>query len=170
MFPTWPDEGRYFVGANFPCGEKVIAEETTYKPDSPALSVNVRKARWEKLMEENKGKIGAAAAMLFEADHLDAATGAEALNGNALCGHIDEDPKGLPEFIWTPYYPAGSVQGKVTTAALASGLKLWARRGHPCGRDFIAADFFSRHQEYAWQAPFLEDMKAFPWTFFEAKK
>jgi hypothetical protein len=47
---------------------------------------------------------------------------------------------------------------------------MWARRGHPCGQDFIAADFFSAHAEYAWMEKFLKDMKAFPWTLFEAKK
>ncbi|MEW5900264.1 MAG: C45 family peptidase [Acidobacteriota bacterium] len=167
---VWRTKDGYFVGANFPCDAKVIAEETTYKADDSSLTVNVRRARWEKLMEEYKGKINAEAGKLFEADHIDAATGTEALNSRTLCGHVDEDPKGLPEFIWTPHYPAGSVQGKVTTTTLAKELKLWARKGHPCGRDFLAADFFSRHPEYSWQAPFLEDMKAFDWTLFEAKK
>lgn len=167
---VWRTSDGYFVGANFPCGEKVIAEETTYKPDDPNLTVNVRKARWEKLMEEYKGKINAEAGKLFEADHIDASTGKEAANSKTLCGHVDEDPNGLPEFIWTPFYPAGSVQGKVTTAALAKELKMWARRGHPCGQDFIAAGFFMARPEYAWMDKYLKDMKAFPWTLFEAKK
>jgi hypothetical protein len=42
--------------------------------------------------------------------------------------------------------------------------------GHPCGRDFIAADFLAKHPEYKWQAPYLKDLKAQPWTLFEAKK
>jgi hypothetical protein len=166
----WRTADGYFAGANFPCDEKVIAEETTYKPDDLNLTVNVRKARWEQLMEEYKGRINAETAKLFEADHLDASSGSVALNSQVLCGHVDEDPRGLPEFIWPAYYPAGSVQGKVTTAALAGELKMWARMGHPCGRDFLAAEFFSRHPEFSWQAEFLKDMKSYPWTLFEAKK
>ncbi len=167
---VWRTTKGYFAGANFPCGAKTIAEETTYNPDDAALTVNIRRARWEQLMEEYKGRINAETAKLFEGDHIDASTGAEAWNSNTLCGHIDEDPRGLPEFIWSPYYPAGSVQGKVTTAALARELKLWARMGHPCGRDFIASEFFAAHPEYAEQGKFLKDMKAHPWTLFEAKK
>jgi hypothetical protein len=62
------------------------------------------------------------------------------------------------------------VQGKVTTAALAKEMKIWARMGHPCGEDFLAAPFFERHPEFAWQGKFLRDMKGNPWTLFEAKK
>ncbi|MFZ2053468.1 MAG: C45 family peptidase [Candidatus Aminicenantales bacterium] len=167
---VWRTSDGFFAGANFPCDPKVIAEETTYDPEDPSLTVNVRKARWEKLLDDNKGMINAETAMIFEADHIDASTGQLSPNGKTLCGHIDVDPNGLPEFIWTPYYPAGSVQGKVTTSALAGDLKLWARKGHPCGQDFIAADFFAAHPEYAWMERFLVDMKAFPWTLFEAKK
>ena len=42
--------------------------------------------------------------------------------------------------------------------------------GHPCGRDFVAADFLAKHPEYAWQAPYLKDLKAYPWTLFESKR
>ena len=56
----------------------------------------VRKARWEKLMAENKGRITAELGRAFEGDHTDASTGATASNGNVLCGHIEDDPKGWP--------------------------------------------------------------------------
>jgi hypothetical protein len=108
--------------------------------------------------------------MAFLGDHLDASTGAEARNGNVLCGHIDTDAKGLPEFSWAAHFPGGAVQGKAVSAALASELKMWARMGHPCGEDFSAAAFVEKHPEWAWQIPYLRDMKANPWTLFEAKK
>jgi len=69
------------------------------------------------------GTAGVEGQGIFEADHIDASTGRPSPNSKTLCGHIDVDPDGLPEFIWTPYYPAGSVQGKVTTTALAGELK-----------------------------------------------
>lgn len=72
----------------------------------------------------------------------------------------------MPEFSWPPFYPAGSVQARVTTAALARDLKLWARMGHPCGRDFIAARFLEKRPEFKWQEKFLRDMKSHPWTLF----
>jgi hypothetical protein len=44
-----------------------------------------------------------------------------------------------------------------------------ARAGHPCGEDFLAKPFLAAHPEYAWQALFLHDMKAGPWTEFHSE-
>ena len=166
----WRTRDGCFIGSNFPGDEKVIAEETTFDPSDKGQSVLVRKARWEQLMAEYKGYIDVEDAKLFEADHLDLAAGRTGFNSNVLCGHVDEDPRGTPEFGWAPFSPAGSVQGKVTSTALAREMKFWARMGHPCGKEFIAADFLAAHPEYAWQKPYLKDLKAFPWTLFEAGK
>ncbi|HOW84874.1 MAG TPA: C45 family autoproteolytic acyltransferase/hydrolase [Candidatus Aminicenantes bacterium] len=166
----WRTRDGCFVGSNFPGDEKVIAEETTFDPSDQGQSVLVRKARWEQLMAEYKGYIEVEDAKLFEADHLDLASGRTGFNSNVLCGHVDEDPKGAPELGWAPFAPAGSVQGKVTSTALAKEMKIWARMGHPCGRDFSAAGFLAAHPEYAWQEPYLKDLKASPWTLFQAGK
>ena len=168
--PVWKTKDGYYIGSNFASDEKFIAEETTFNPVDSAQSVLVRKARWEKLMEENKGKINAESGKLFEADHIDAATGQAAANANTLCGHVDQDSKGCPEFSWKPFWPGGSVQGKVTTARLAGQMKMWARMGHPCGEDFLARPFLAVHPEFEWQNQFLKDMKSNPWTLFEGKK
>jgi len=167
---VWRSSDGYFVGANFPLDEKLIAEETTFNPAAPGLSVYARRDRWEQLMLENKGAIDIEKAMAFLGDHLDVQTGARASNGNVLCGHVDTDPRGLPEFDWAPFFPGGSVQGKATSTALAKDLKIWARMGHPCGQDFLAAPFVAAHPEFAWQIPYLRDMKANPWTMFGGKK
>jgi hypothetical protein len=166
----WRTTDGYFVGSNFPGDEKVIAEETTFNAGDATQSVLMRKARWEQLMAEYKGYIDVEDGKLFEADHVDVATGKTGSNSNVLCGHVDEDPKGTPEFSWAPFSPAGSVQGKVTSTALVKEMKMWAHMGHPCGRDFVAAEFLAKHPEYGWQAPYLKDLKAWPWTLFEAKK
>ncbi|MCK7468705.1 MAG: phospholipase B family protein [Desulfosudis oleivorans] len=101
----WRTTDGYFVGSNFPGDEKVIAEETTFDPADTGQSVLVRKARWEQLMEEYKGYIDVEDGKLFEADHVDMATGKTGANSNVLCGHVDEDPKGTPEFSWAPFSP-----------------------------------------------------------------
>jgi hypothetical protein len=166
----WRTKDGYFIGSNFPSDEKVIAEETTFDPSDKTQSVLMRKARWEQLMEEYKGYLDVEDGKLFEADHVDMATGKTGSNSNVLCGHVDDDPNGTPEFSWAPYSPAGSVQGKVTSTVLVKEMKMWAHMGHPCGRDFVAADFLAKHPEYAWQKPYLKDLKAYPWTLFEVKK
>jgi hypothetical protein len=162
----WRTTDGYFVGSNFASDEKLIAEETTFNPSDAALSVLVRRARWEQLMAEYKGQIDVEDAKLFEADHVDVSINSSASNGRTLCGHVDTDPQGVPEFGWGPSTPAGSVQGKATSAALAREMKLWARKGHPCGADFLAGPFLEKHPEFRWQLPYLKDMKAYPWTLF----
>jgi hypothetical protein len=161
---VWRTKDGIYVGANFGTDEKLLAEETTFDVKDRTSSPNARKARWEQLAEKFRGKIDAEAAKSFEGDHFDAIQGQKSANRRALCGHGDEDPHGIPEFSWAPFYPAGSVQGKVTTAALAGRMQLWARKGHPCGEDFIASAHFAKHPENRWQAPFLTDMESHPWT------
>ena len=166
---VWRTTDGYFIGSNFPLDEKLIAEETTFDPKDKTQGTLVRKARWETLMEENKGRINAELGKAFEADHVDAGKGTKASNGNVLCGHIEDDPRGwLPN--WGPFCPAGAVQGKVTSAALAKEMKFWARMGHPCGQDFLAAPFLAKHPEYGWQKKYLKDMKGHDWALFEGQK
>jgi hypothetical protein len=162
----WRTADGCYVGANYPLDETIIAAETTFDPSDTAQSVCVRRARWEALMAEHKGALDVHKAMAFLGDHVDAASGTTAANGNVLCGHVDGDPKGLPEFKWAPHYPGGAVQGKATSAALARDLKFWARMGHPCGAQFRADAFAREHPEFAWQLPFLRNMPAQPWTLF----
>ncbi|MBI4165732.1 MAG: peptidase C45 [Acidobacteria bacterium] len=156
----------YFVGSNFASDPKVLAEETDFDPMNPELSPNGRRARWLQLMEENKGRIDAAMAERFLGDHYDSYLKKEIPNERSLCGHLDLSARG--ETVWDspPYSPDGAVQGKVMDARMAEALSFRARYGHPCGKDFFAAQFLKAHPEFSWQAGVLEDMKASPWTLF----
>jgi hypothetical protein len=169
-YRVWRTFDGWYEGSNFPCDPKLTAEETTFDPNDMTNSANSRKCRWAQLALEKRGTINAELAKAMEGDHFDPIRNAVAINGGVLCGHVDRDPRGAPEWSSPPYYPTGAVQGKVTTAALAKEMKIWARMGHPCGEDFLAAPFFEKHPEFAWQGKFLRDMKGNPWTLFEAKK
>jgi hypothetical protein len=169
-FRVWRSKDTAMVGSNFPSDEKLIREETNFNVGDMTYSSNGRKLRFERLLNEAKGKIDAQAGMIMEGDHYDAVKQATLKDRCVICGHIDADAHGAPEYSWAPFYPAGAVQGKVTTAALAKDMKFWARMGHPCGDSFIASGFFSSHPEFQWQARYLRDMISYPWTLFEAKK
>ncbi len=169
-YRVWRSKDTAIVGSNFPSDEKLISEETNFKVGDMTYSSNSRRLRFEKLLTDEKGKIDAETGKTMEGDHYDAVQNATLQNRCVICGHIDADMHGAPEFSWAPYYPAGAVQGKVTTAALAKDMKFWARMGHPCGESFIAADFFAKHPEYNWQSAYLRNMISYPWTLFEAKK
>lgn len=159
----------YFVGANFPVNPKLAGEETSFRVDNPDESRNVRRARWEQLMPEFKGSIDVAVARRFMADHYDAyGKRADAPSERTLCGHVDLSPRGSRPW-QEPYGPAGTVQAKVADAAMVQAMEMWAAMGHPCGLDFVAAEFLQRHPEYGWQRELLRDLPSRPWTRFSAR-
>ncbi len=172
--PLWRTKDGYFVSSNFPRDPKVIQDETSgFDPNDASSSPNARHVRWEEVMKQEKGKIDVAAAQRFLSDHVDsfekgASSEQPQPNERALCGHVDNSPRGVKEWGWDAYNPGGAVQGKATDSAMAAKMSFVARAGHPCGADFVAADFLEHHPEYAWQKPLLRDMKAGPWTVFTA--
>jgi Phospholipase B len=165
--PLWRTKDGYFISSNFARDPGVLKDETPkFSYNDMAYSPNARRVEWEHLMAEDKGKIDVSLAEEFLADHHDSYTHQVTADSRTLCGHIDLANGNLGD--WGPYYPAGSVEGKVTTSDLAAKMMLVAHAGHPCGEDFLAKPFLAAHPEYAWQAPILRDMKSGPWTEFAA--
>jgi hypothetical protein len=158
----------FFVGANFPVNPKLTKEETTFDPADKTTSQSARRQRWLTLMEQNKGRIDAAAGRRFLADHFDAYEGKTHASERTLCGHIELSPRGMGN--WElPYAPAGAVQNKVTDAAGAEKMSFTAALGHACGTGFKAAPHLAKHPEFAWEKDILRDMPARPWTQFTAR-
>jgi hypothetical protein len=157
----------YFLGSNLPMNPRLIREETDFDPKDRDQSSVSRRARWEQLMKENRGKIDAAAARRFLADHYDTFANRNQPSERTLDGHIDLSPRGsLP---WAPPYSAvGAVQNKVSDAGMAERLSFTAALGHACGLDFKAAAHLKEHPEFRWQKSILKDMPARPWTTFAA--
>ncbi|MGF7041754.1 C45 family autoproteolytic acyltransferase/hydolase [Mucilaginibacter lappiensis] len=167
---VWRSKDTAMIGSNFPSDPGLIKEETTFDVNDKTSSPNARKLRMEKLVcVDYKGKLDVENGKIIEGDTFDALQGKNAFNRCIIDGHIDQDPKGCPEWSEGPYFPMGAVQGKVTSTALANKMQLWAHMGHPGGTDFLAAPFFKQHPEYNYQAKYLRDMKAYPWTLFAAK-
>jgi hypothetical protein len=167
--PMWRTKDGYFASSNFARDPAVIREETTgFDPADPTSSPNARRARWEELIQQNKGKIDQAMAQAFLGDHFDSFEKKEHADERSLCGHADVASAGIKVWQWAPYYPGGAVQGKVMDSALAGHMSFIARAGHPCGHDFFAREFLTAHPEYSWEAPLLRDMKAGPWTVFQS--
>jgi hypothetical protein len=91
-------------------------------------------------------------------------------SSRTISSHYDEDPMEYfsdPAYWWNvPFYPAGSVDGKVTTAAAAETMSLWGRFGRADGAPFDAEEFLRLHPQYGWQEGYLRSRPAQPWTFF----
>jgi hypothetical protein len=153
----------YFVGSNFPINPKLTAEETNFAATDMTNSANARHQRWEVLMRENKGKIDAAAAEGFLADHVDSVSGKIEPSERTLCGHYELANRSSGG--WQPGYgTAGAAQNKVTDTAMTAKMEFVAAAGHACGMDFLAAKHLRAHPELDWEKPELRDMKAYPWT------
>ena len=119
-------------------------------------------------MKQYKGRIDVRLAEQFESDHYDTYAKTDQADERTLCGHTESSPRGAQVFNDPPYNPGGAVQGKVTDSQMAADMTFVARRGHPCGTDFLATPFLQAHPEFSWMAPVLEDMKAGPWTEFHS--
>ncbi len=154
-----------FVGCNLSFDSKVRTE-TDIDYDDKSTSSASRYARWEQLMEQYRGQLDLEYAKQFLADHFDTLLSQTSPTRGTLCGHVEADQRGWPEWECGPYYPAGTVDGKATSSSLAHEGMTWAHWGKPCGKDFNAGEFLSSHPEYAWMKPYLRDLKAYPWTLF----
>jgi hypothetical protein len=164
----WRSHNGYFVGSNFPSDPALIAQETTFNPNDPSLSENARHIRWKQLMKQYKGRIDVQLAEKFLADHYDTYLKKIQPDQRTLCGHVDLAPEGVPTWHWGPFQPGGAVQGKVTDSRMAAAMSFIARRGHPCGENFLVRPFLKAHPQYDWEAPYLRNMIAGPWTKFSA--
>jgi hypothetical protein len=156
----------YLVGSNFPVDDKLRAEETHFDPNNKENSPNARRARWQQLMAQNKGRIDVEIGKQMESDNYDVIEKEAGPNERSLCGMADQSPRGIPDWDWGRFFPGGTVQAKLIDGAMADKMELWAAMGHPCGPDFQAERFLSEHKEYEWARGLLRDMKTEPWTHF----
>ena len=168
-YKLWRTKDGVLAGSNWARDSKVLKADTPeFNPDDMASSPNARRVRWEQLLNENKGKIDVSLAQQMLADHTDSFEKKTQANDRTLCGHVEATVRGVSVWAWEPFYPGGAVQGKATDSIMAKDLRLVARTGHPCGEDFLAKPFLAAHPEYAWEEPYLRDMKAGPWTEFHS--
>jgi hypothetical protein len=164
----WRSKDGYFVGANFPSDPEFIKDETDFDTANMASSPNARHLRWDELMAANKGKLDAGLAEELTADHWDSYEKRIDADERSLCGHIYTSPRGVPEWAWKPYAPAGSVNTKVADSSMIAHFGFAARSGLSCGEDFIAGEFLRSHAEFDWMRPLLRDMKGNPWAEFKS--
>jgi Phospholipase B len=167
--PLWRTNDGYYVSSNFASDPKLIKEETDgFDPSDMSSSMNARHARADELVQRAKGIIDVEMAQNFLSDHFDSFEKKEQPDERTLCGHIDASSRGVKQWESPPYSASGAVQGKATDSTMAANMSFVARAGHPCGADFHAADFLQEHPEFSWQKSVLRDMKAGPWTKFQA--
>src|SRR5271169_1290283 len=165
---VWRTKDGYYVGANFPSDPELINKETDFNPTNLGSSMNARHVRWDELMQKNTGQIDVAMAQQFLADHWDTYEQKEDRNERTLCGHGPSSPRGVPEWVWKPYYPGGAVTAQAADSTMTKNMTFDARVGYPCGESFAAEAFLKEHPEFEWERPVLRDMPGNPWAEFKA--
>jgi hypothetical protein len=154
-----------FIGSNMAMND-AVRSETTFDYNNKSGSCSARHERLEELMKLHEGALTVEIAKQLLADHQDGYGHTETPNRNTVCGHVESDTRGNPEWEYGPNYPGGTFDGKVTDSNLAVDGSFWAHWGKPCGTPFNAATFLTQHPEYAWQKPELLDIDPYPWTLF----
>jgi hypothetical protein len=158
----------YFVGSNVAEDMKLLRFETDSHETDIRGSDVARRVRWKELMSQNAGKIDAAAAKGFEADHFDVYLGKEHPGERSLCGHWELESWPLQSWPTVPNDPWGTVDGKVVDATLAKKMAFDARWGAACGQDFDAGKFLAAHPQFDWMKDVLRSRASEPWTEFTA--
>jgi hypothetical protein len=160
-----------FYGDNAPEDPRirnVESRDTGY--NDVRQQTGARRVRWPQLLAQYDGRIDVAAGQTMLADTFDPYLGYINPSSRTICAHYDKDPMYYvsdPNAVWNiPFYPAGSVDGKVTTAAMAEEMSLWARFGRADGAPFDAEEFLRLHPQWGWQEGYLKSRPSQPWTEF----
>jgi hypothetical protein len=161
-----------FYGDNAPEDPRIRNVESSDTGYSDVRQqTGARRVRWPQLLAQYDGRIDVASGEKMLADTFDPYLGYINPSSRTICAHYDEDPMYYvsdPNAVWNvPFYPAGSVDGKVTTAALAEEMSLWAIFGRADGAPFDAEEFLRLHRQWNWQEGYLQSRPAQPWTLFE---
>jgi hypothetical protein len=152
-----------FVGSNIATSTEVRSE-TKLDYEDRASTCTARQLRLRELVQTNERQLNAEVAKVLLADHRDSYTKSNMPSRNSICGHIESDERGVPEWEYGPYYPGGCFDGKITDSKLAEKGKFWAHWGRPCDMPFEAETLLRKHPEYDWQRPRLKDVIPYPWT------
>jgi hypothetical protein len=153
----------YYAGCNIPLSPEIRVFETRGNAGyDDILRSGARRVRFDALMATHKGGIDAARAQEILADHHDVYLGEDKACGRTICGHFDTDDNRFAAG-HQPYYPWGSLDGKVTTGGLAAGMAMQARWGRACGTPFDADAFFARQPQYRWMQHLTRSRPHQPW-------
>ncbi|CAM5772127.1 hypothetical protein LMIY3S_03740 [Labrys miyagiensis] len=163
-----PLTSGHYCSCNIPLSVPIRVLDTGGSGYDNILGSGARRVRFDQLMAAHEGRLDDAAARGILADHRDVYTCNDLPSGRTICGHFDVDPGNYGGGGHAPYYPWGSLDGKVTTGSLAKSLALQGRWGRACGTPFEASGFFERSPQYGWMKSWTRDRSTQPYCLFKA--
>ncbi|WP_368911692.1 C45 family autoproteolytic acyltransferase/hydolase [Taklimakanibacter deserti] len=165
----------WFFGANVPDDPRIRnLESSDVGYNDIRQQTGARRMRWPQLLSQHEGRIDAAIGQAMLGDTFDVYLMRIEPSSRTISSHYDTDPQPYvsdPNAVWNvPYYPAGSVDGKVTTADAARSMSMWGRFGRADGLAFDADEFLRIHPQWNWQQGYLKSRPSEPWTYFDGAK
>ena len=157
-----PITSGVYASCNIPLSTVIRVQEAGGAGWDNVLRNGGRRARFDQLLEQHKGHIDVAVAQAILSDHYDHFTRGNNPSGRTICGHCDTDERSLHG----PFYPWGSLDGKVTTSTLLDRQTMLARWGRACGAAFDAARFFTDNPQYQWMSGLTKDRPSRDWAAF----
>ncbi|QFU77159.1 phospholipase [Halioglobus maricola] len=158
-----PLTSGYYAGCNIPLDETIRAQTGSGATAwSNLLGSAGRRIRWDQLMAAHRGNIDQDIARQMLGDHGDMYTGEDCASSRTICGHLDND-NGQYSAGQGPFYPWGSLDGKVATAGQAKALNFDARWGRACGAPLDVEAFLSRHPQYGQYRGHMQDRPSRGW-------
>jgi len=168
-------EHGYFFGDNVvvdPQIRNLECYDTGYS--DVRQQTGARRTRWPQLLNQYYGSINSSIGQIMLGDTWDPYLKKENPCSRCICSHYDVDPQYYvsdPTAVWNvPFYPAGSVDGKVTTADAVSTVSMWGIFGRADGVAFDVDYFLKEHPQWAWQQGYLQSRPSMPWTYFNGAK
>ena len=150
----------FFPSSNYVQFEEV-RKESSIAYDGSINSDNSRLYRLEYLLRN--GRKDAHDYREILADHYDHFLQKMNPGKNSICGHRETEPN-LDAFDKKgPFYPVGSIDGKIVSGEGALRGESQVKWGKPCSDRFDSSGFLSLHPEYSWTKGFLEDVESGDW-------
>ena len=154
-----------YYGMNSPHNLSLRQTETKFPEDYDDITTSFgsRNQRFQTLFAKYNGKIDSIIAKKIIADHYDPYKEKENPGIRTICKH-GELSKENGKNGRKPYFPAGSTDAKIVTSDMAKKMEFEAIWGPPCQRKFHSKSFMTKHPEFQYLEPFLEDWKNALWT------
>ncbi|MGA9099274.1 MAG: C45 family autoproteolytic acyltransferase/hydrolase [Methanotrichaceae archaeon] len=150
----------YFIGFNAPIDPRIRNLECS---DTGYADIRdphgARQVRLTELMEENYGRIDAEVAKAILADHYDVYLKKINPCSRTVDEHYELDAE---EYLSgggsdLPFFPDGTLDGKVANSTMAKNLSFLARWGSSSGMPFNASEFLEKNIQYDYLKGYLKD-------------
>jgi hypothetical protein len=166
-------DGWYF-GDNAPNDPRIRNLECSdVGYDDIRQQTGARRMRWPQLLRQYEGRIDAETGKKILADVYDVYLGRLCPSSRTICSHYDEDPQPFvsdPNAVWNiPFFPGGSVDGKITTSDLARDMSMLGIFGRADGAPFDADEFLRIHSQFDYQRGYLISRPSQKWTSFDGR-